>query len=420
MICLLVSCTFCFAGDELKKENDGFTWTLCMTSDSIASALDAKGQEIIPAERGYRYIKYVPESKDKYIPVASCFIVSYFTDGKIEGACNKKGEEIVPVEYMSVTPMKNKKLSYYMVHTPDSLYGILDENGRTLVPARYYNNMPVSNNDRFHVLNETDNIDELTSITVSNSIKDYYQQQKLLTEANEKGVVTDDLLFEAFNLEESGNTKKAIAKLSEAIKKKPSSLAYYHRGLCYYQDRDWKKAQEDLRYVFFLDDATPEITELADSVLGLADQEMMGKKIRRLRRLNTWNTVLSAMTSSMDQNASLIQGSNSSQSSGSTPTSTGLSSLSEGRSANASSGVNHATASQHQGHSKRCHSCGGDGKCRGKYHCHGTGVCNYCNGKGTQEVQGNVIKCVNCNGTGKCSFCRGSKVCQRCKGNGNI
>lgn len=418
-MCLLVSSTLCFAGDELKKESDGFVWTLRMTTDSIASALDAKGVEIISADRGYRSILYIPEVKDKVLSIAPFFQVSYDSN-LLQGACNTKGEEVVPVEYKDVICMRNKVLTYYMVTTPDSLYGILDETGRTLVPARYYNEMPVSKDDRFSVMNKTDNIDELTSIPVSNRIKDYYQQQKLLTEANEKGIATDDLLLDAFKLEESGETKKAIAKLSEAIKKKPSSLAYYHRGLCYYQIKNWKNAQEDLRYIFFLDDATPEITMLADSVLGLADQELMDKKLRRLRRLNTWLAVTEAMSNSMEQNAYLIQGSNKQSSSsvsyGSLSNTGGYPSSTVSNSSNNS----RSDASGHQTHSRRCSTCGGDGKCRGRYHCHGTGVCYYCNGKKTQEIQGHINKCVNCNGTGKCYFCRGTGICQRCKGSGNI
>ena len=69
LMCLLVSSTLCFAGDELKKESDGFVWTLRMTTDSIASALDAKGVD--------RSILYIPEVKDKVLSIAPFFQVSY-------------------------------------------------------------------------------------------------------------------------------------------------------------------------------------------------------------------------------------------------------------------------------------------------------------------------------------------------------
>ncbi len=94
LMCLLVSSTLCFAGDELKKESDGFVWTLRMTTDSIASALDAKGVEIISADRGYRSILYIPEVKDKVLSIAPFFQVSYDSN-LLQGACNTKGEEVV-------------------------------------------------------------------------------------------------------------------------------------------------------------------------------------------------------------------------------------------------------------------------------------------------------------------------------------
>ena len=88
LMCLLVSSTLCFAGDELKKESDGFVWTLRMTTDSIASALDAKGVEI------NRSILYIPEVKDKVLSIAPFFQVSYDSN-LLQGACNTKGEEVV-------------------------------------------------------------------------------------------------------------------------------------------------------------------------------------------------------------------------------------------------------------------------------------------------------------------------------------
>lgn len=87
---LLLACVSCFAGDEQKKENDGFVWTLRMNADSVAEALDAAGNVIIPADRGYRFIQYIPEIKDKMISVMAGFNVGYTPDGTIVGACDMK------------------------------------------------------------------------------------------------------------------------------------------------------------------------------------------------------------------------------------------------------------------------------------------------------------------------------------------
>ena len=42
-------------------------------------------------------------------------------------------------------------------------------------------------------------------------------------------------------------------------------------------------------------------------------------------------------------------------------------------------------------------------------HCHGTGICNYCNGDGYNYVAGNPVKCTACTGLiGQCKWCKGS------------
>ncbi|MHB2016728.1 MAG: hypothetical protein ACYCW6_07250 [Candidatus Xenobia bacterium] len=46
-------------------------------------------------------------------------------------------------------------------------------------------------------------------------------------------------------------------------------------------------------------------------------------------------------------------------------------------------------------------------------HCHGTGICMACNGKG-----GRV--CNICDGTGICQHCHGTAVCQNCAGTGKV
>ena len=422
---VFMASVFCYGGDEVKKESDGFQWTLQTTDSGVMVGLDANGKEIMPAERGYLSIQYVPYEKDKYYSIPPFFIVSCSPDTSIVGACNTKGEEIVPVEYKLAVRMEfNKKMTYYLVMTVDSLYGVFDENGRMLVSPRYYNSMPIVKGDRFIVNNLTtdqllisDLDNSLVSFSASNSLKDYYAQQKLLTEAISKNVNTDELLLQAIDLESAGDTKKAIEKLTAAIKLKPSSLAYYHRGNCYYQNKDWNKAQEDLHYVFFLDDATPQLQMLADSVLTLADEAVIGRKLRNRERFNRFAAVIDAISGSMEQNAYLLNGNKQSQ----THASTSITPIMSSTSKNTGSVSNNTqNAKQQQNHNRRCSSCGGDGKCRGTYHCRGTMKCNYCNGSGFTSVVGNNIKCVNCNGSGKCYYCKGTGRCNRCGGRGTL
>ena len=427
---LAFAATYCCADDEMKKESDGFTWTLRITADSVAEAIDAKGNVIIPTDRGYRKIEYCPYRKDVVSSLPS-FRVSYDSEGEFLGMCNQKGEEVVPVAFKSVEGLKRKELSYYMVTTADSLYGIYDDKGHIIIVPRYYDNIPVFFNGRFEICNHTltdlknntipaDRMAfELAYMPVSNPIKDYYKQQELLTKANAQQINTDDLVLEAFDLEDRGEHKDAINRLSEAIKKKPSSLAYYHRGLCYYKTRNWKNAQEDLRYVFFLDDATPDLIIKADSVLDLADAEQMGKIIRRKKRLEKAHNVINAIHYGVSQAAGSLNVGNASQNAYSNSFSQTLTNNSVAGYGGSASG--NVSSGSHAAHTRRCTACGGDGKCRGTYHCHGTGVCNWCNGKGiTYASDGTAIKCVNCKGSGKCPFCYGTRKCSRCKGSGTI
>ncbi len=428
LLILFFACavTYSYADSEKKKESDGFTWTLRFTADSVAEAIDTNGKVIIPADRGYRKIEYCPYIKG-IISTLPSFRVSYDSDKDIFGMCNQEGKEIVPVAFKSVDGLKRKELSFYIVMTADSLYGIYDDNGRVIIMPRYYDNLPTIYGGKFIISNRTltENrnnpvpvdrvVFETAFMTVSNPIKDYYKQQELLTKANAQQINTDNLLLEAFDLEENGKPKDAINRLSEAIKKKPSSLTYYHRGLCYYQTKNWKNAQEDLRYVFFLDDATPDLIAKADSVLYMADEEQMGKLIRRNRRFEITYNVVNAIHAGMSQAAGALNSGDSSQKGN-------INTISQSMTNNLGAGTQvsgNTSSGSHSAHTRRCTACGGDGKCRGTYHCHGTGVCYWCNGKGiTYAPDGTAIRCVNCNGSGKCSFCRGTKRCSRCKGSG--
>ncbi len=74
-----------------------------------------------------------------------------------------------------------------------------------------------------------------------------------------------------------------------------------------------------------------------------------------------------------------------------------------------------------------CPWCGGSGKRKADLcsHCHGTGKCPACGGKGYHPLMGKrEVKCSVCLGTGKCSRCggngRGETTCPRCNGTGRV
>ena len=414
ILCLTLISVYAKSEDFVKNEKDGFTWILHM-EDSVAEARDADGNVIIPADRGYRTIFYIAAEKVMSTSVIPSFIVSYESDSIPCGICTKDGTEALPPIFKEVCGLKHKKTGYYVVKGMNDLYGSYDEKGRMIVMPRY-TSMVTLFRDKFTV------VGDITYMPVSNTIEEYYTQQDLLNAAYENGVNTDDLMQEAYQLEEQGEFKKAVGVLSKAIALKPSSFAYYHRGLCHFKNKNWKKAQEDLRYVFFLDDATPGLMVKADSVLVLADDEQMGKRERQIRRLDTWNMVLGAISDGMQKASESLNASNGYHAgSVSQPISgtSGYSGTGYSNGANNNSSQSKSSTSSTV-RTKRCTACGGDGKCRGSHRCHGTGKCNYCNGKGITQVQGNTIKCAVCNGSGRCSFCNGTGRCSRCGGRGEM
>ena len=79
---------------------------------------------------------------------------------------------------------------------------------------------------------------------------------------------------------------------------------------------------------------------------------------------------------------------------------------------------------------RRCNICNGYGDCRfwghsyyDKFYCHGSGICQYCDGTGWQSSN---VPCANCEtpgrygspGNGKCSYCGGNGKCNTCGGSG--
>lgn len=77
----------------------------------------------------------------------------------------------------------------------------------------------------------------------------------------------------------------------------------------------------------------------------------------------------------------------------------------------------------------KCKYCQGNGECNNytsltgnKYHCHGSGKCQFCGGDGYTDGFGiNNVLCPNCygyKGSGKCSYCSGTGICSKCGGSG--
>ena len=447
-VAMLSTFSVVLAQGDKRKEADKFVWYLQMV-DGCAQASDANGNVIIPAERGYKSIEYhVPEYKKVEFPY---FIVKAEHDGiETLGACELDGTECVPPVFFSIAGLKalgSKDVRYFNVCSLDTLQGIYDLKGKEVIApafknilAHYEDNhlyyqiqtkdgrmgaldengrcivMPHYNTFNLLLLGGKFQISELgaTPFPVSNKLTDYHVQQDLLNKAYEAGVMTDNLLAAA----EGMNDKSAINKYNEAIKLKPSALAYYRRGACFFREGKWKDAQSDLRFALYLDDCTPEVFMAADSLLELADikrNEQLVRRAERLERIAMAMDGISAGLNSISNSLSTMNNNKSSITSNSysVPSNIG-GSTSVGQNGSLSKNTHKPTA-------RACSSCGGDGKCRGSHHCHGTGKCNFCNGQRTTYASdGTTISCAPCHGSGKCSFCGGTGVCQRCKGQGKI
>lgn len=408
-ICMILCLTLIFvyvkSEDFVKNEKDGFSWILHI-EDSVAEARDASGNVIIPADRRYSRISYEPTEIIEGRVFPSCFLVRDGTSSILHGICTRDGTEVLPPIFREINMDVYNGRIYYTVREINNLYGVYDEKRRIIVAPRYTESPYLYDSGHYKVGHDN---------RVSNYVDNYHRIQNLLDVAYEQGVNTDDLMQQAYQLEEKGSLKKAIDVLSKAIEQKPSSFAYYHRGLCYFKKKKWGDAQQDLRYVLFLDDATPDLMVKADSILARADAE----SLRQMQRLEAWSNALDAVNEGLSK---LNTTNNSSSGYSSAPTSSGFSGVGYPGTVTPNSSNNNTSrggsSTSPNVRTKRCTACAGDGKCRGSHKCHGTGKCNYCNGKGLTQVQGNTIKCAVCNGSGRCSFCNGTGRCSRCGGRG--
>lgn len=402
-------------------ESDGFVWNLTVNNDTIEVTDDA-GNVIIPADRGYNDAYYIPVSTEAGKKVAEMMLPAFTVVRTVDslnyqGACTPDGREVVPTLFKHVMASRNKDFHYYNVTTHDDTYGIYLEDGRCIVKP-IYTTFVILFKDRFQV------IDVNSQFPVSNKISDYLQQQNLLNTAYNNGVNTDALVMEGDSLSSINNLNGAIAKYTEAIKKKPSANTYARRGICYYQKQNWKDALEDFRFALYMDDCTPEYFILSDSLLDKAEDQRIAQLVRRQERLERTAMVLNAVSAGLNaasQSLSTIQSSSAKSNKNYTTNTTVTTTF--GNNQNVSG--NSSTGGGHQHKAKRCTQCQGDGKCRGngnasKYHCRGTGKCTSCNGKGLTYVVGDPVTCAICHGNGKCSFCGGSGKCQRCGGRGTL
>lgn len=417
--------------DKYKHvEDDGFVWYRYLGDNGRVGALNANGDTIISSERGYCEIVcrgyanlYGKSDKSVYFQTylfeydgdVTALVKNFFMQPSLYshfygirdlykytcGVCDLTGKELVPaIYYQDCLCFKNGSFIYFSTET-DKGEIIFDKNGRILYPARL--------NDIYYFSGCFMKSYENQSIPVSNKISEYYKQQQLLDKASEQGVNVDDILNEGLAFENQRDWTKAIAVYSRAVKMRPSSFAYSHRGRCYFEQGNLKAAMVDLRYPLFLDDCTPDIFSLSDSLLTISEEKYAGIKKERRERMERVIGAIADGAEAMSYGLTAIADMKSDMQKGTTSTSTTTTNTSGMVATDNQNNSKANVTTGHNAYRKRCHSCGGDGKCRGKYHCHGTGVCNWCNGNGTTSVQGNDIKCVNCNGSGKCSFCEAVK-----------
>ncbi len=422
---VIVSCSTCLAESVnvgRHVASDGFVWNLTERNDTIEVTDDA-GNVILPASRGYSDAVYIPVSQEVSKKVAETMLPQFWVFRKVDslqyqGCCTPDGREVVPTLYKNVLASRNKDFHYYNVGTHDDTYGVYLEDGRCIVKP-IYTSWILLFKDRFQVFGENN-----SQFPVSNKISDYLQQQNLLNTAYDNAINTDALIVEGDSLSNLNNLNGAIAKYTEAIKKKPSANTYARRGFSYYKKQNWKDALEDFRFALYIDDCTPEYFALSDSLLDIAEDQRIAQLVRRQERLERTAMIMNAVAAglnSVSQSLSTMQ-SNSAKSN-KAQTTNAATSVTYGNNQNVAD--NSKSGNRHQHNAKRCPQCQGDGKCRGngnasRYHCRGTGKCTSCNGEGFTYVAGNSVVCAICHGSGKCSFCGGNGTCQRCKGKGTL
>ena len=400
--------------DGEHKETDGFMWTL-RTVDGIKEVSDANGNVIIPLDRGYTDVKYISVDKKeskRYFPFFKVYI-KFNKDTTFVGACSKDGKEVIQPAFKNIQGVIVKKLNYYLITHFDDYEGACDTEGRFLVLPRYKRIR--YNGNHFNLDGTTDFV-----FHVSNDIAFYNEQQAFLDKALSAGVSIDKQLEDA----EKMNNNDAIDKLTEAIKIKPSAIAYCRRGQCYYNREKWKDAQSDLRMALFLSDATPIVLSTADSLLIEADEKRLDQLVARAERARAISAALNGLASSLNSMSQSISNSRNSSGGQTGSYSSMPTTYYNTGSSNNNNSISTGNSSNNRHINKVCRECQGDGKCRAQgrgnnVHCLGTGKCRNCNGQGTLLLAGSYSKCSSCNGSGRCSFCGGSGVCATCRGTGH-
>lgn len=114
---------------ELKTEKDGFQWYENVTSNGERCVEDVNGNVLIPFSRGYDFICYHPKTK----------LGGYFTvriKGKA-GACDIKGNEVVPPLYESVVLLEKDMIGGFYKIKLNNKEGACDINGNMIIEPKY-------------------------------------------------------------------------------------------------------------------------------------------------------------------------------------------------------------------------------------------------------------------------------------------
>lgn len=126
---------FAQESSRLKTEKNGYQWYEISNGD-YCGAKDKSGKILIPIERGYSDVTFIPEKT----------ITGYFSVEKddFEGACDLTGKELISPDrgYDDVTYIHEKALGGYFSVEKNGHEGVCDKTGKELIsPDRGYDDV---------------------------------------------------------------------------------------------------------------------------------------------------------------------------------------------------------------------------------------------------------------------------------------